>query len=172
MLEKVKHCWHSLFTPRAIFYRTEQNLQKADISVAVVVQKMVNSEIAGVFFTVHPVTKDPNQIIIEAVWGLGETLVQGMVTPDSYVLDKRDYSIIDVSVNEQEKMFSQQKKGSGMKEVSSSKKQKRKLNDEELKKLSEIGIKIEKHYGMPMDIEWAYEKGKFYIVQARPITTL
>src|SRR3990167_10763011 len=105
LLGCVKQCWSSLFTPRAIFYRHEKKLHKAKVSVAVVVQAMVQSEIAGVCFTVHPVTKDRHQMIIEACWGLGEALVGGQVTPDAYVIDKRDWSLIDVSVSEQKKMI-------------------------------------------------------------------
>ncbi|MBI2551919.1 hypothetical protein HYW17_01295 [Candidatus Uhrbacteria bacterium] len=105
LLGNVKQCWSSLFTPRALVYRNEKGMHKSHVSVAVVVQKMVQSEIAGVCFTVHPVTKDKHQMIIEACWGLGEALVGGQVTPDAYVIDKRDWSLIDVSVSEQKKMI-------------------------------------------------------------------
>jgi len=88
ILENVKRCWASLFTPRAIFYRFEKGLCGTDISVAVVVQKMVESEESGIAFSVHPVTEDPNHIIIEAGFGLGEAIVSGQITPDSYVVDK------------------------------------------------------------------------------------
>ncbi|MEK6879542.1 MAG: PEP/pyruvate-binding domain-containing protein, partial [Nanoarchaeota archaeon] len=91
LLENVKKCWASLFTPRAIFYRKEKNLHKTKISVAVVVQKMVESESSGIAFSVHPVTQDENQVIIEAGFGLGEAIVSGQITPDSYVVDKRDW---------------------------------------------------------------------------------
>lgn len=88
LLENVKKCWASLFTPRAIFYRIEKRLQDHHVSVAVVVQKMVNSESSGIAFSVHPVTEDPNQLIIEAGFGLGEAIVSGSITPDSYVVEK------------------------------------------------------------------------------------
>ena len=88
LIEKVRRCWASLFTPRAIFYRFEKGLHTTHISVAVVVQKMVNSEISGIAFSVHPVTEDYNQLIIEAGFGLGEAIVSGSVTPDSYVVEK------------------------------------------------------------------------------------
>lgn len=103
LLENVKKCWASLFTPRAIFYRFEQKLDKKKISVAVVVQKMIESEESGIAFSVHPVTQDYNQLIIEAGFGLGEAIVSGQITPDSYVIDKQDYHIIDINVNEQTK---------------------------------------------------------------------
>jgi pyruvate,water dikinase len=101
LLEKVQHCWASLFTPRAIFYRFEKQLDTTKISVAVVVQKMVNSEMSGIAFSVHPVTEDKNQIIIEAGFGLGEAIVSGQITPDSYVVEKEPRNILDIYVSEQ-----------------------------------------------------------------------
>lgn len=173
LLENVKKCWSSLFTPRAIFYRHEKKLLKTKVSVAVVVQKMVESEISGIAFTVHPVTKDKNQIIIEAGWGLGEAIVSGQITPDSYVLDKRDNSIIDINVSRQEMMITRNKP-SGVKHIKipKAKQEKQKLNGKQIALISKICQEIEKHYKKPQDIEWAFEKGKFYIVQSRPITTL
>jgi len=103
LLKRVQDCWASLFTPRAIFYRFEKDLHKTKISVAVVVQKMVNSEKSGIAFSVHPVTEDYNQIIIEAGFGLGEAIVSGQITPDSYVVEKEPRRIIDVNVAEQER---------------------------------------------------------------------
>ena len=101
VLENVKRCWASLFTPRAIFYRFEKELHKQKISVAVVVQKMVESEVSGVAFSVHPVTQDRNQLIIEASFGLGEAIVSGQITPDSYVVEKDPRRIIDKNVQTQ-----------------------------------------------------------------------
>lgn len=95
LLEKVKRCWASLFTPRAIFYRFEKGLHKDKISVAVVVQKMIESEVSGIAFSVHPVTQDRNQIIIEAGLGLGEAIVSGEITPDSYVVEKEPRNILE-----------------------------------------------------------------------------
>ncbi len=93
LIESLKMCWASLFTPRAIFYRFEKRLHSASISVAVVVQAMIQSEVSGVCFTVHPVTKDRNQMVIEACCGLGEALVSGQITPDTYIVHKNDFSI-------------------------------------------------------------------------------
>lgn len=172
ILEKVQHCWASLFTPRAIFYRFEKGLHDTHISVAVVVQKMVNSEKSGIAFSVHPVTEDRNQLIIEAGLGLGEAIVSGSVTPDSYVVEKEPRNIIDMNINHQNRALYRQQGGGnewkdlgdrGMEQV---------LNQDEILKLSEIILTIENHYGFPCDIEWAFENGKFYIVQSRPITTL
>ena len=174
LLTNVKRCWSSIFTPRAIFYRYEKKLVDQKVSVAVVIQKMIESEISGVAFTVHPVTKDKNQMIIEAGWGLGEAIVSGSITPDSYVVDKNDYSIIDINISEQKKMIKRKGPGGGITTVNvqKDKQEVQILTGKQIIELSELCNKIEKHYKSPQDIEWAYEKGKFYIVQSRPITTL
>jgi len=173
LLLNVKKCWSSLFTPRAIFYRHEKKMLKTSVSVAVVVQQMVESEISGIAFTVHPVTKDKKQMIIEAGYGLGEAIVSGSVTPDSYVLDKDDFSLIDVNVADQEKKIVKGPSG-GVKWVPVAKadREKQKLTGKQIVELAKICAGIEKHYKFPCDIEWAYMKGKFYITQSRPITTL
>ncbi len=173
LLENVKKCWASLFTPRAIFYRYEKNLHKQKISVAVVVQKMVDSEISGVAFSVHPVTQDENQLIIEASFGLGEAIVSGQVTPDSYVVEKKLRRIIDINVNIQDRGLHRAKiNGSEWKSIQKKIGKKQVLSDKQILKLSELILKIENHYGFPVDIEWAFANNKFYIVQSRPITTL
>ncbi|MCX6784555.1 MAG: hypothetical protein NTV81_01300 [Candidatus Komeilibacteria bacterium] len=173
LLENVKRCWASLFTPRAIFYRFEKKLHQQKISVAVVVQKMVQSEVSGIAFSVHPVTEDYNQLIIEAGFGLGEAIVSGSITPDSYVVEKKPLRIIDKNISVQERgLYKTSIGGSKWQAISVSKGQKQALTDAQIIKLSKIICQIEKHYNFPCDIEWAYEKGKFYIVQSRPITTL
>jgi len=173
LLDNVKLCWASLFTPRAIFYRFEKDLHKQHISVAVVVQKMVESEISGIAFSVHPVTQDHNQLIIEAGYGLGEAIVSGQVTPDGYVIDKRDWSMVDIHAAEQERaMYRKVGGGNEWVNVPAAKQGLQKLSGKQIIELSKLIIKIEKHYGFPCDIEWALEKGKFYITQSRPITTL
>jgi phosphoenolpyruvate synthase/pyruvate phosphate dikinase len=151
ILENVKKCWASLYTPSAIFYRFEKGLWKQKISVAVVVQKMVDSEISGIAFSVHPVTQDPNQLIIEAGFGLGDKIVSGQITPDAYVVNKSTWDILDKNIADHNNQ---------------------KLNDSEIIKLAKLITKIENHFGFPVDIEWAKEKNKFYITQSRPITTL
>ena len=173
LLEKVQHCWASLFTPRAISYRFEKGLHTTKISVAVVVQKMINSEKSGIAFSVHPITEDRNQIIIEAGFGLGEAIVSGSVTPDSYVIEKDTEMILDVNVNNQKQaLYRAQGGGNIWKDLTDSEGQKQVLNGKEILSLSRLIKNIENHYGFPCDIEWAYEAMKFYIVQSRPITTL
>ena len=183
LLENVKRCWSSLFTPRAIFYRNEKKLLKTKVSVAVVVQQMIESEISGITFTVHPVTEDKNQMIIEAGWGLGEAIVSGSITPDSYVVRKvksqksvkseMSFEILDINISKQEKMIIR-KAGGGVKTalVPKTKQEKQVLTGKQIIELAKICAAIEKHYKKPQDIEWAFAKGKFYIVQSRPITTL
>lgn len=172
IIKNVKKCWSSLFTPRAIFYRFEKKLHKTKVSVAVVVQKMVQSEISGISFTVHPVTKDYNQMVIEAGFGLGEAIVGGMVTPDTYVIHKSDFSILDINVSEQTFAIVKTPKGNINKKLSKAAGGKQKMTGKQIVELAKICKKIEQHYKHPQDIEWAFEKGNFYITQSRPITTL
>ena len=198
LLDKVKHCWASLFTPRAIFYRFEKGLHSTKISVAVVVQKMVESDVSGIAFSVHPVTEDYNQLIIEAGFGLGEAIVSGQITPDSYVVEKTPRRIIDKNISTQDRglfrsaththveddyssvLKNTRIVGNEWVEIPKTEGSKQKLSDEQVLELSELILKIEDHYGFPCDVEWAFarpteghrEKGKFYIVQSRPITTL
>ncbi len=174
LLENVKKCWASLFTPRAIFYRFEKNLNKEKISVAVVVQKMVESEKSGIAFSVHPVTQDYNQIIIEAGFGLGEAIVSGQITPDSYVITKDKMELIENNISEQTRGLyrTSDKGGNEWRDIPVNIGSSQVINDKEIKELSKLIIKIENHYKFPVDVEWAYEAGKFYIVQSRPITTL
>lgn len=173
LLGRVKQCWSSLFTPRAIFYRHEKKLHKAKVSVAVVVQQMVQSTIAGIAFTVHPVTKDKNQMIIEAGYGLGEAVVSGQITPDSYVVNKKTSALLDITVADQPKYLQGKPAGGNVwKSISPHNRRIQKLTGKEIVALAKICLGIEKHYGFPCDIEWAYHGGKFYITQSRPITTL
>ena len=172
LLEKVQHCWASLFTPRAIFYRFEKGLNTTKISVAVVIQKMVNSEKSGIAFSVHPVTEDRNQIIIEAGFGLGEAIVSGSVTPDSYVVEKEPRKIIDINISNQTRAMYRKAGGGNEWQELGEKGGTQVFSEPEILSLAEIIMTIENHYGFPCDIEWAFESGKFYIVQSRPITTL
>jgi len=173
LLKNVQKCWASLFTPRAIFYRFEKDLNVQKISVAVVVQKMVESEVSGIAFSVHPVTEDYNQLIIEAGFGLGEAIVSGQITPDSYVVEKNPRNILDINISTQTRGIYRAKNGGNeWKDIPEPQASSQVLTPEQILELSEIILGIEKHYGFPCDIEWAYEAGKFYIVQSRPITTL
>lgn len=173
LLENVQKCWASLFTPRAIFYRFEKGMHGKKISVAVVVQKMVESEFSGIAFSVHPVTEDRNQMIIEAAFGLGEAIVSGQITPDSYIVEKNPRRIIDKHITVQERgLYRGPSGGNVWKELSEEEGKKPTLTDAHTMELADIVLRIEKHYGFPCDIEWAFEDSTFYITQSRPITTL
>jgi pyruvate,water dikinase len=172
LLYSVKKCWSSLFTPRAIFYRFEQGMHDQRVSVAVVVQKMIQSEVSGICFTVHPVTKDINQMIIESGYGLGEAIVGGKITPDTYVVHKLDKSILEINVSGQDVMIVKDAHGTKEVKVDESKRERQKLSDRRILELADICRKIEKLYKYPQDIEWAFARGRFYITQSRPITTL
>jgi len=173
LLQNVKKCWASLFTPRAIFYRFEKDWHKQKISVAVVVQKMIESEKSGIAFSVHPVTQDRNQLIIEAGFGLGEAIVSGQITPDSYVVEKQPRRIIDKNIQTQSRgLYRAKNGGNEWRVIPKETGEKQVLSEDEILKVSELVLKIENHYDFPCDIEWAFKSREFYIVQSRPITTL
>lgn len=172
VVAKVKDCWLSLFGARSIFYREQKKFDHFKVGIAVPVQKMVQSEVSGVMFTADPISKDRDKLIIEAVWGLGDYIVQGVVTPDHFEISKTTGKIITKVIAHQPVM--EVRKTEGVKEIKVPDKlmDKQKISDDHVLKLSEIGQKIHKHYFFPQDIEWALEKNKLYITQARPITTL
>lgn len=171
LLEKIKEGWASLYEPRAIFYRHQQKFDNKKIGIALVVQKMVEADTSGVMFTIDPVTNNKSKIIIEAIYGLGELIVQGAVTPDHYEVNKDDLLVLNKKISPQKYFL--KKQGAANKNVSLSKKEggKEKLTDKQIKELAQIGKNIEKHYYFPQDIEWAIEKNKIYIVQTRAVTT-
>ncbi len=172
LVKKVQDAWASLFTPRAIFYREEQKYNHLKVGIAVVVQIMVNSKASGVMFTLDPVTNEKGKIVIEAIRGLGELIVQGAVTPDHYEVDKKTMQITVKNTAIQEKMLL--KKDGENKEMKLSKTEggKQKVSDKEIIEIANLGKKLEKHYFFPQDVEWALENGKVYIVQTRPVTTI
>lgn len=171
LLNAVRECWASLFTARAIFYRVHNKIPHDNVLISVIVQKMVQSEVSGVMFTLDPVTNEKDRIIIEAVWGLGEMIVQGSVVPDRYVVQKETFSILSKELSDQKVELV--KKGTVTKErsVAKAKQDKRKLTDEDIVALAKIGYGLQKHYYFPQDIEWAKEGKKLFIVQTRPVTT-
>lgn len=133
---------------------------------------MIQSEVSGIIFTVHPVTKNKNQILIESCFGLGELIVGGEITPDSYIVDKRKDLILEIKVNLQEKMMIKKGSKNIMVKISEEKKHRQKLTGRQIIELAELSKKIEDHFKKPQDIEWALKNNKFYIIQSRPITTL
>ncbi len=173
LIPNIRRCWASLFTPRALAYRFQNHLMSLEISVAVVIQEMVASEVAGVAFSVHPVTQDPDQMIIEAGFGLGEAVVSGTITPDSYVISKSDRKILETYPSEQIKgIFLNERGGVEWKDISASQSGTAKLRPSEILELADLIIRIEEYFHFPCDIEWAMKESKWYILQCRPITTL
>lgn len=172
LLGAVLAAWASLFEARAIFYRVQQNFDHFKVGIAIPVQIMVQSETSGVMFTIDPITNDKNTIVIEAVFGLGEMIVSGQVTPDHYEVDKKEFEIKSKSIVSQEIQLVRGNKTNKQVKVAKSFRKTQKLPDEKIVELAKIGQKIEEHYFFPQDMEWAYEKGKLYLVQTRPVTTI
>ncbi len=173
----VHGCWASLFEARAIFYREEQDFDHLGVGIAVPVQRMVQSEASGVMFTVEPVTSVTSEIVIEAIYGLGEAIVSGEENPDLYVVDKESLGITSKKMSRQDRKLIINPDRSDRNTniwvpVPASIQTMQKLADEDITALARIGKQIEKHYGFPQDIEWAKEGKEIFIVQTRPVTTM
>jgi len=177
LMDKVRKCWSSLFTPRAIFYRNEKGFEHEKVFISVGVQKMVNSRAAGVMFTINPVTGDNSEIMIEGNYGLGETVVSGIVNPDNFIIDKNSATIKERRFAKKNVMYVRDSKtGSTVHlDVPEDKQKTPCVSDEEVLKLADLAKHIERHYGKAMDIEWAIDQdlpfpSNIFIVQARPET--
>ncbi|WP_435094370.1 phosphoenolpyruvate synthase [Halorubrum sp. N11] len=173
LIRRVKECWASLFTQRAIYYRQQRGFPHADVDIAVVVQRMVDAEKSGVMFTSHPSTGDP-QITIEAAWGLGEAVVSGTVSPDNYVYDRERSTVDEVTVADKKvEMVKDPETGETVTlEVDEERRNARVLADAEIEELVKLGKRVEDHYGTPQDVEWAIYDDEIYMLQSRPITTI
>ncbi|MEM2265869.1 MAG: phosphoenolpyruvate synthase [Candidatus Hadarchaeales archaeon] len=181
LLEAVKKCWASLFTSRATFYRAKKGFEHEKVLIALVVQKqlgMLREEEylqgkykAGVGFTLHPSTGDRNKIVVEASWGQGEAVVSGLVTPDTYVLDKKTGKVVEKHISFKSRMAVVSPDGGLRKrEVPEGMAEGECLTEEELKQLWELALKLENHYRTPQDFEWASENGRVFLLQTRPVT--
>lgn len=168
VVRHVQKCWASLFETRAIFYRTDKGFSHMKVGIAVPVQLMVQSEVSGIMFTVNPLTNNRDEISIEAAYGLGQPIVSGEITPDQFIVDKKDFEIKQKHIVKQTWQFTL----GGNAPVSKKYQEEQKLSTHYVKELAKIGKKIENHYDHPQDIEWAFEDKKLYIVQSRPVTTL
>jgi len=173
VFEAVVKCWASLYGARAIFYRVDQGFEHEKVNISVTVQKMVNSEKSGVMFSSHPSTGEP-QVIIEAAWGLGESVVSGSVSPDNYVVDRATMEILSRFIAAKEIMIVRDPETGETitKDTPDDMREKLVLSDEEILLLARQAEILEKHYGMPEDIEWAFEGGEMFILQSRPVTTI
>ncbi len=173
VLQAVHQCWASLYTSRAIYYRVKNNFEHSKVFIAVVVQKMINSDKAGVIFSINPNTNE-EEVIIEASYGLGDAVVSGSISPDQYIIDKKDMRIKDIKVNKKEWML--------YRDSNTGRTTKRVLNDEkatsqvltenEINKLATLAVNVEDYYQKPQDIEFATENQNIFLIQTRPITTI
>jgi pyruvate,water dikinase len=177
VVKKTLKCWSSLFTPRAIFYRSEKGFAHEKVFISVGIQKMVNSKAAGVMFTINPVTGDPDQIVIEGNYGLGEAVVSGAVTPDDFIVDKKTLKVIEKRIAKKTVQYIRDPTtGKTVHvEVPPEKQDQPCINDAEILKLAELAKRIEQHYGKAQDIEWAIDSdlpfpNNVFIVQSRPET--
>lgn len=177
VIESIRRCWGSLYTPRAISYRVRNNCPHNKAHMSVGIQKMVNSRTAGVMFTLNPVNGDYSKIVIEGSWGLGESVVSGCVTPDRFVLDKVMFNILEKSIGDKslEYTINSESKQILKRKIDPEKQRRQCLSDEEVILLAEVGKAIEKFFGYPQDIEWAFEKDtappeNLFMLQTRPET--
>lgn len=169
LLEAVKKCWASLWTTRAIAYRRRLNIAPGAVSLAVVVQQQINSEVSGVGFSLNPLTNDYDEAVIDANWGLGESVVSGRVSPDHFVVDKIGRQVLEKKLGAKQVAVWAGPDG-GTVERQDHRSAEFALSDAQLGDLTDAMCRIETHYGAPMDIEWAYAGGELYVLQARPIT--
>ena len=176
VVDAVKRCWASMWTSRAVSYRKTQGFDHFKTSIAVVVQTMVESEVAGVMFTANPINTATDQIFINASWGLGEAVVSGIVTPDEYIVSSRSLKVLNKTLGSKEhKIVRDAEFGNGTMDLAVSEQDRSKFtfSDDQVAALAEIGRRIQTAYeDFPQDIEWAYREGKFYILQSRPITAV
>ena len=169
VVKKTHKCWASLFGARAIYYRKQQGFDHFKVGIAVPVQLMIQSEVSGIMFTANPLTNNSDEISIEAAYGLGQTVVSGELTPDQYIISKSGLKILERYIVAQTWQLTRK----GRSKISRDYQKKQKLSDKLITELASIGKRIEDHYGgKPQDIEWGLYRGKLYIVQTRPITTL
>ena len=172
LIKKVKECWASLYGGRVIFYRAKKQFFEEPV-IAVVVQKMVNSDKAGVMFTANPSNNNMSSLVIEAAFGLGEVVVGGSVSPDYYEIDKATLKLKEARVSHKNFKIVRDQKGENIRiDLSSKEAEQKVLSEEEIMEIAKLGLKIEEHYGSPQDTEWAIEGDNRYMVQSRPITTL
>ncbi len=172
--EAVKKCWASLWTAQAINYRHEMDIGQHTVAMAVVVQIMIPSEVSGILFTANPASGDRSEMIVNCSFGLGEAIVSGRVTPDTYIVDRDTLTAKETTIGAKEQMIvSNGEQGTRMENVSAEQKEISSLSKESLTELAALAIRVEKEFdGVPQDIEWAISDGKLWLLQSRPITNL
>jgi len=172
VLDAVKRCWASLWTARAIDYRARNGIAHADVALAVVVQRLVPADAAGVLFTANPLTGARGELVVNAAWGLGEAVVGGQVTPDTYVLAHGTRASVRREINDKAVRTVRTTGGTHEEPVPEDLRREPVLDEAAAAELAGLGERIQALYGTPMDIEWAVHSGRFEILQARPITNL
>jgi pyruvate,water dikinase len=174
VVDAVKRCWVSLFGARTIYYRGQRGFSQADMDIAVVVQRQIQSTRAGVMFTVDPASGEREQLVIEGAFGLGEAVVSGSVSPDRYVVRKRDLEITTRSVRPKELAIeAAEGGGTRTRQLTAQEGLRPVLSDAEVLRLAELGLAIERHYGSAQDTEWSFDPdGDVWMLQSRPITTM
>jgi len=172
VLAAVQRCWGSLWTPRAIGYRLQHGIDQQTVRLAVVVQRLILAEAAGILFTADPVSGQRDRVLISASWGLGEAVVGGLVTPDSLTVEKTSGRVLDRQTADKEVMTVRTAGTTEEQHVPEALRRAPVLDDTAAARLTALGVQIEQLYGQPMDIEWAWVDGQFSILQARPITAL
>jgi len=179
ILESLKNCWISLFSPQALLYilqtrKYNKEISLIDLKMAVIIQKMVSSQISGVLFTANVLNNSQNQMLINSTWGLGDTITNGTTIPDLIVLKKDPFSIIKIVIGKKEKKSISNPYGSStiLIETEQELKDRCSLNESQLRNLYNLGLKLEYSFNYPQDIEWAIENEILYTLQCRPITTL
>lgn len=170
LIESVKKVWASLYSPQAILFRKQQGLKDFGSTMAVVIQKMVKADASGVMFTLDPLTGDKSILVIEAVWGLGEAISQGSVTPDRYVLSKNPLLLASATVTPQAQMLEMKAGMTRLVPVSKKMQTRAKLSHGAILKLADIGLKLQSHFFFPQDVEWAIEGNTIFLLQTRPAT--
>jgi len=173
LLDAVRACWSSLFGARTIYYRAKRGFGQADMDIAVVVQRQVQSTRSGVMFTIDPSTGDRERLVIEGAFGLGESVVSGSVSPDRYVVRKDGLAIDKREVRRKElEIVSLPGGGTETVELDETAGNRPVLSDEEVRAVADLGVRIERHYGSPQDTEWAFDdEGAVWMLQSRPVTT-
>lgn len=172
VIDAVQRCWASLYTARAIYYRSKNGFDDRNVNIAVVVQQLVFSQRAGVMFSSHPIS-GAKTVIIEGSWGLGEAIVSGTVSPDNYVYDRKTKKVVNKTIaNKSVEIIPDGKKGTKVSPVPEERQNTQVLSDSDVEALAEYAVKSEEHYKNPQDMEWGIVDGKIYILQSRPITTI
>ncbi|KKU80668.1 MAG: Phosphoenolpyruvate synthase [Candidatus Gottesmanbacteria bacterium GW2011_GWA1_47_8] len=172
LIQAIRNAWASLFEARAVFYRQTQGFDHLKVALAIPVQLMVASRVSGVMFSINPVTNNKNVVVIEAIWGLGEKIVQGAYTPDHYEVDKDSLRLRSKVVVPQKLEYVRHKGSNKELAIPISRQKESKLTDRQIVEMAKLAIRLQQHYFFPQDVEWAEENGKLYLVQTRPVTTI